>query len=199
MPSSHGKTAGDGFTVMEARKHIFLIGFPGSGKTTIGQALARILNVPFYDTDLLIEQRQGKTIPDIFRQEGEAAFRQYEHDVIAALPFSGVPKMVVAVGGGAYMQPSVRKILHSHGVVVYLSCSQKELYRRLKDNAERPLLQNVSASHTNRQLKETIKTLLDRRAATYRLADIRISTTARGIEEIAHRILTKVEQVNGYC
>ncbi len=83
-------------------RRIVLFGYRGTGKTAIGTILARGLNVPFLDTDTLIEQESGRTIPDIFREDGEERFRALERDVIATLPARDI---VIGTGGGVVMDP----------------------------------------------------------------------------------------------
>lgn len=116
-----------------------LVGMPGSGKSTVGRQLARRLGLPFFDSDHLIEQRLGCSIREYFAREGEAAFRDVEEQVIAGLA-SG-PDAVVATGGGAVLREANRRRLREAGHVIYLRSSADELYRRLRHDRQRPLLQ----------------------------------------------------------
>lgn len=112
---------------------------PGSGKTTVGRQLSRRLQLPFFDSDHVIEERLGCSIRDFFAREGEAAFRDVEQEVIAELA-SG-EDAVVATGGGAVLREANRQALRAGGHVVYLRSSPEEVYRRVRHNQNRPLLQ----------------------------------------------------------
>ena len=112
---------------------------PGSGKSTVGRQLGRRLGLPFFDSDHQIEQRLGCSIREYFAREGEAAFRDVEEQVIAALARG--PHAVVATGGGAVLREANRVALRQAGRVIYLRSSPDELYRRLRHDTQRPLLQ----------------------------------------------------------
>lgn len=118
---------------------VFLVGLPGSGKSTIGRSLARRLQMDWADTDQVIEQRLGGTIRAYFEQHGEAAFRDIEESVIDELTL-GAP-IVLATGGGAVLRPANRQRLHERGIVIYLRSSPEQLARRLRHDTKRPLLQ----------------------------------------------------------
>jgi shikimate kinase len=122
---------------MNAR--IALVGMPGSGKTTVGRQLSRRLGLPFFDSDHVIEQRLGCAIRDYFAQAGEAAFRDLEEQVIAEL--AAGPAAVVATGGGAVLRDANRHHLREGTQVVYLRSAPEELFRRLRHDTQRPLLQ----------------------------------------------------------
>jgi len=116
-----------------------LIGLPGSGKTTVGRQLARRLSLPFLDTDQVIEQRLGCSIREYFKREGEERFRDFEESVLDELTqkLSGV----LSTGGGIVLRPRNRQHLHERCQVVYLNSSPDELFRRLRHDVKRPLLQ----------------------------------------------------------
>jgi shikimate kinase len=116
-----------------------LVGMPGSGKSTVGRHLGRRLGLPFFDSDHLIEQRLGCSIREYFAREGEAAFRDVEEQVIADLARG--PNAVVATGGGAVLREANRRMLREGGHVIYLRSTPEELYRRLRHDTHRPLLQ----------------------------------------------------------
>lgn len=115
------------------------MGLPGSGKSTVGRHLARRLGLPFEDSDQVIEQRLGCPIKAYFEQSGEAAFRDVEVQVLDELTSAG-PR-VVSTGGGAVLRPENRTHLHNRGQVVYLRSSPEEVFRRLRHDRNRPLLQ----------------------------------------------------------
>jgi shikimate kinase len=113
---------------------------PGSGKSTVGRHLGRRLSLPFVDTDHLIEQRIGCTIREYFQAEGEGAFRDVEQAVIGELVHA--PKrQVVATGGGAVLRPANRDALRLAGRVIYLHSAPEDVFRRVRHDGSRPLLQ----------------------------------------------------------
>jgi shikimate kinase len=116
-----------------------LVGLPGSGKSTVGRQLARRLGVSFVDSDTVIEQQLGCSIREYFEREGEEAFRDIEEGVIDKLSISH--HGVLATGGGAVLRPVNRLHLHERGAVVYLRSTPEEVFRRLRHDVNRPLLQ----------------------------------------------------------
>lgn len=118
---------------------IALVGLPGSGKSTVGRQLARRLAVPFVDSDHVIEERLGCSIREYFDREGEARFRDVEEAVIDDL--SREHRGVLATGGGAVLRPANRQHLRERGQVVYLRSTPEEVFRRLRHDVSRPLLQ----------------------------------------------------------
>ncbi|HMN55770.1 MAG TPA: shikimate kinase [Ottowia sp.] len=118
---------------------VVLVGMPGSGKSTVGRSLAHRMQLPFADSDAAIEQRLGCAIRDYFDREGEAAFRDVEQAVIDELTQG--PPGVLATGGGAVLRPLNRQHLHERGTVIYLRSSPETLFRRLRHDTKRPLLQ----------------------------------------------------------
>nr|WP_295768772.1 shikimate kinase [Rhodoferax sp.] len=118
---------------------ISLIGLPGSGKSTVGRQLARRLQLPFFDSDHVIEERLGCAVRVAFARDGEAMFRDLEELVLDEL--TNTPRAVVSTGGGAVLRPSTRQRLRERGQVVYLSASPDEIHRRLRHDVSRPLLQ----------------------------------------------------------
>ena len=118
---------------------IALIGLPGSGKSTVGRQLAKRLHRPFYDTDQVIEQKLGCSIREYFEQEGEARFRDVEESVLDEL--TTLTHSVISTGGGSVLRLVNRQWLHQRGYAVYLSSLPDELFRRLRHDQSRPLLQ----------------------------------------------------------
>ena len=112
---------------------------PGSGKSTVGRQLARRLRLPFFDSDHVIEERLGCSIRDYFAQQGEDAFRDVEQEVLAEL--AAGPPCVLATGGGSVLRAANREALRANGQVIYLRSSPDDLYRRLRHDTQRPLLQ----------------------------------------------------------
>jgi len=118
---------------------ISLVGLPGSGKSTVGRQLARRLQLPFYDSDHVIEERLGCPIRVAFERDGEPAFRDLEEAVLDEL--TQIPRAVVSTGGGAVIRPATRQRLRERGQVVYLNSTPDEIFRRLRHDVNRPLLQ----------------------------------------------------------
>ena len=118
---------------------IALVGLPGSGKSTVGRQLARRLQLPFLDTDHVIEQRLGCSIREYFEREGEERFRDVEESVIEEL--SEQHRGVLSTGGGSVLRAKSRETLRNKTKVVYLKSSADELFRRLRHDMNRPLLQ----------------------------------------------------------
>ena len=121
------------------RSSVSLIGLPGSGKSTVGRQLARRLQLPFFDSDHVIEQQLGCSIREYFEREGEDRFRDVEEAVIGELTLN--PTCVLSTGGGVVLRSANRLHLHQRAQVVYLNSSPDELFRRLRHDKNRPLLQ----------------------------------------------------------
>jgi shikimate kinase len=137
----------DGRTLM-----ISLVGLPGSGKSTIGRQLARRLSLPFFDSDHVIEQRIGCSIRAFFEQEGEERFRDVEQSVLDTLT-QGTP-CVLSTGGGSVLRSANRTHLRERSQVVYLRSSPEEVFRRLRHDRNRPLLQVADPLQRLRDLYE---------------------------------------------
>lgn len=118
---------------------VALVGLPGSGKSTVGRQLARRLQLAFFDSDQVIEERLGCSIRDYFEREGESSFRDVEESVIDELTAQAIG--VLSTGGGSVLRPANRRHLRERGHVVYLRSSPEELFRRLRHDVNRPLLQ----------------------------------------------------------
>lgn len=162
-------------------ERIFLIGFMGTGKTTVGSRLASALDWKMYDSDQEIVKRVGRSIPEIFAAEGEAFFRKIESSVLAEL--SDVPRVVITTGGGAVLSAANRELMQSAGHVVRLTASIEELVRRVSMDSSRPLLQ------TEADVRTRVEQLIRERAGLYDFADLSIETTGKEIETIVSEIL----------
>jgi shikimate kinase len=168
------------------KKNVILIGFMGSGKSTIGRALSRKLDVKHIDTDWLIEKQQSRKISEIFRDEGEAAFRKMETACIQEL-LGRKYCYIISVGGGLPMKEVNREILHELGQIVYLKADIATLEKRLSGDKKRPLLQEGN-------LHDKIAGLMEQRESTYEnLADIIVCTDGKDIEQITDEIMKGVE------
>lgn len=158
---------------------------PGSGKSTVGRQLSRRLQLPFFDSDHLIEQRLGCSIREYFAREGEAAFRDLEEQVLAELAQG--PDAVVATGGGAVLREANRNALRAGGKVIYLRSTPEELYRRLRHDTQRPLLQVADPM-------ARLRTLYAERDALYReTAHFQIETGRPSVPTLVNMIVMQLE------
>ncbi|MGS0741904.1 bifunctional shikimate kinase/3-dehydroquinate synthase AroKB [Glaciimonas sp. GG7] len=165
--------------------NIILVGLMGSGKTTVGRALAKKLNKLFIDSDHEIEARTGASIPLIFEIEGEPSFRQREAEVIRDL--TARQNIVLATGGGAILNPDNRAYLKSSGIVIYLRASVHHILQRTSRDKNRPLLQTADP---RRRLEE----LSRQRDPLYReIADIIIDTGRPNVQFLVHSILSQLD------
>jgi shikimate kinase len=165
---------------------VFLVGFMGSGKTSVGLALAQLLGWRFQDLDDYIQQREGRTIAQIFDESGEAEFRSMERTAMRDLVVhSGEPSpTVLALGGGAFVQPEVAAILKDTNCpVVFLDAPVEELWRRCEEAVVRPMKRDPQQF---RQLHES-------RRPHYMQATTRIETQGRSVEDIAAEIAARFE------
>jgi shikimate kinase len=178
----------------ERRRNIYLVGFSGSGKSTVGRRLARQLRYAFVDTDEIIERQSGRSIAAIFDEEGEPAFRAWERKVVVSLAPVTTGRTVIALGGGALLDARNRRAVLSSGLVVYLSCSVRELARRLQAQPMRPLLTSQRPSPSSRRdcLMARIKSLLKRREKHYRKAHFRISTAGKVPSEVSRQLVRMI-------
>lgn len=163
---------------------IFLCGFMGCGKTTIGEALASELNAQFYDLDDFIVRKEGKSIPAIFSENGESYFRRLEAESIGEISTKGG---VIATGGGAMLNPNTAEFARNSGIVLYLDVPFTICYNRIKGDANRPLAVN----NTKEQLFE----LYNKRAIIYgENSTCRVNANC-SIEEIVGEIMGIVRGV----
>ncbi|TXC67542.1 shikimate kinase [Piscinibacter aquaticus] len=158
---------------------------PGAGKSTVGRHLARALQVAFVDSDAEIENRIGCSIKEFFEREGEARFRDIEQEVISELVARG--PHVLATGGGVVVRESNRRLLKERTTVIYLKTSPEELFRRLRHDTHRPLLQ---VADPLRKLRE----LYQQRDPLYReTAHFVIETGRPSVIGLVHMILMQLE------
>lgn len=164
---------------------ISLVGLPGVGKSTVGKHLARSLKRPFLDSDTEVEREIGCPIREFFEREGEARFRDIEQRVIGAL--TALPDAVLATGGGAVLREANRQALHSASTVVYLRSTPEELFRRLRHDTHRPLLQV-------RDPLRKLRDLFAERDPLYRkTAHFTIETGRPSISTLVNMILMQLE------
>jgi len=166
---------------------IALIGFMGTGKTAVGKALAKKLDKKFIEMDSLIEQKAGKTIPEIFKQDGEIAFRELEIEVTKEAAKG--KNQVIACGGGVVLNKINIDRLRNESIIVYLTASPKVILKRVSGGGmERPLLKA-----SNQAL--TVQELLTFRKPFYeRAADIKIDTSKLDVDSVVEQIIEKLKE-----
>lgn len=162
-------------TASERSRNLILIGFMGTGKTTVGKRVARSLGFRFVDTDALIVKKAGKPIPKIFEEDGETEFRKMETEVLKEC--AAKSGQVLSTGGGIVTIDENRPLLKEAGYVIWLKAEAEVIYERVRRNRERPLLHTANP-------EETIRKLLDSRVALYKeCADFTIATDNLTMDE----------------
>ncbi len=175
------------------KKHIFLTGFMGAGKSRVGRYLAKRLNFPFVDTDKEIEEKTGKTVKAIFEDQGEQAFRKLEVETIRQLCDDPLPR-VISLGGGALNNAQTFQRVHSTGIVIYLQSSPENILQRVKHTDKRPLLKVDEKQDRDAALLQRIRELLTQREPVYNQADIVVPRDGLEAEEVAEKILQQLNQ-----
>lgn len=162
--------------------HIFLVGFMGSGKTSVSRKLSAITGLSLIDSDYRIEAIQHRKIPRIFAEEGEEGFRKIETDTLAGLKFEG--KSIVSCGGGIVCRPENREILKSLGTVVFLDIPLDEAIARISNPKTRPLLSGA----------RPVEDIYDERIPWYReVADITIQSSGKSVLQVANEVKAALE------
>lgn len=170
------------------KPNIYLVGMPGSGKSTVGKALARKLDWPFFDADQEMNKQTGVAISTIFELEGEAGFRLRESQLIKE--FCARDGIVLATGGGAILKEENRAALSRTGTVIYLHASLDHLWQRTRRDSRRPLLR------TNHP-RDTLKALLDVREGLYRqTADVTVETGRQSVGKLVHDLADELTRRN---
>ncbi|HEV2692029.1 MAG TPA: shikimate kinase [Verrucomicrobiae bacterium] len=167
---------------MHSDRHLVnlaLIGFMGTGKTSVGKLVAEQLHFDFLDTDEMIHHRTGRTIADIFAKDGEPAFRQMEHQVVREL--SDRKRTVISTGGGLPTNPQNLELLKSRALVVCLWSSPEKIWERVGHQSHRPLLHDPDP-------QKKIRDLLAAREPAYKQADVLVNTDTRSLREVAVQV-----------
>ena len=173
------------------KTNIALIGFMGAGKTAVGEALAKKLSRKFVELDLLIERKAGKSIPKIFQQDGEVAFRELEIEVTKQV--SKDKNLVIACGGGIVLNKINIDRLRQQSRIVYLTASPKVILKRVSgDGDERPLLKAANKALNIRELLGFRKPFYER------VADIKIDTSKLDTDSIVEQIISKLKDDEGF-
>ena len=170
--------------------NVVLMGYRGTGKSSVGERLSRVLHLPFYDTDTLIEELARKTIQEMVDEMGWGFFREKEREVIKGL--AAVTDSVIATGGGALMDQKNAEILKRKGVFVWLTADTETIIGRIKTDTA-GVKKRPPFSHAD-LLQETIKALEERTPVYRRLADFSIDTTEREIDGIVAQICRFLEK-----
>lgn len=169
-------------------KKIVIIGMMGSGKTTLGKILSEKTGISSIDIDELIEQNEGSTISDIFKNKGEEYFRTLEAQTIKDLTNS-TEKQILSLGGGAFENPQIRELLLNNSIVIYLETAPVEILKRIQQTDNRPLLKNNMTI-------EKITEITNKRKDNYNLAHHKILTDGKSPSKIAEEILGVLEWKN---
>lgn len=159
---------------------VVLVGLMGAGKTRVGGILARMLNIPFVDSDLEIERVAGMAVSDIFDSYGEGAFRDCEAKVIARL--LRAPVQVIATGGGAFMNANTRALIKEQATSIWLHAEVDVLLERTASSGRRPLLQTDDP-------RAVLQRLADLRYPVYAEADIKVESGAQSAQDMAKHIV----------
>lgn len=156
----------------------------GSGKTTIGKIVGELLSVEVVDTDQWIEEQEQTTIAEIFKEKGEAYFRQLESQALRSVTKRN---RLVTTGGGIVIKEENRQFMKENGIVIFLDCSVGETMNRLKNDTTRPLL--------NKDKAQQIQTLYTSRYPWYKEAHITIDTTKKGVNEVANEVVACIKEI----
>lgn len=166
---------------------IVLIGFMGSGKSSVGRTLARTTRLPRFDTDEMVAARFGLTITEIFETHGEEKFREAETDALREL--SGKGRAIIVTGGGIVLRPENVELLRALGTIVHLGADEATLFKRISRRTTRPLLRTENP-------RATVTELLRARLPLYgSAAEVEVDTSALTHDEVAKMILEKIEQL----
>ncbi|MGB9792966.1 MAG: shikimate kinase [Thermacetogeniaceae bacterium] len=169
------------------KSNIVLIGFMGTGKTSVGKQLASLLGMEFVDTDMEIERITGLKISEIFRRYGEQRFREEERAVVKRV--AALQNAVVATGGGVVLNPENIRDLRKSGVVVLLQARPEVIARRVQTGKDRPLLADQE------RLLERIESLLQERAPYYQDCDFKVDTSDLQVHEVVDKIIEKLREL----
>ena len=169
---------------MKLYKSLVLVGMMGSGKSLIGKILSKKLDYDFIDTDKKIEEVEKKTISEIFESNGEKYFRNIEE--VISLKFLKLNKKVIALGGGGFMNSSIRKYSQKKSITFWLDWKNETLINRIKNSKKRPLAMKFSNSELNK--------LIIKRSTTYNLSDYKINCDKLDKNQIVEKIISFYEK-----
>lgn len=171
--------------MVRLRKTVVMVGMMGAGKTAVGTAVARLLGVPFLDSDEEISRAADRSIPEIFARDGEAFFRDREHEVIGRL-LRAAP-CILSTGGGAFLSQRNRAQIGQVGVSVWLRADLDILWQRVRHKTTRPLLRTANP-------RQTLADLNAARVPFYQMADLAVDARAEySIEQMAERVIAALK------
>ncbi|MBP7830005.1 MAG: shikimate kinase [Kiritimatiellae bacterium] len=165
--------------------NLVLVGFMGTGKSVTGRRLAARLGRRFVDMDAVIEERAGRTVPEIFARDGEARFREWERALVGEL--AARQDLVIAAGGGVVLHPENVRDFERTGFVVCLSAAPEAILKRVGHHRNRPLLEGADK-------ERRVKELLEKRRPLYEAIALQVDTTGLTPDEAASRILALCEE-----
>ena len=168
---------------MKSKKNIVLIGMMGSGKSLIGKILSKKLNFEFIDIDNKIEEKEDKTISDIFKNNGEKYFRKIEEDL--SINFLTLENKIISLGGGGYINPIIRKQCVKNSISIWLNWKDETLIERIKNSKKRPLAMKLNTSE--------IKKLIVDRSKIYNLSGYKINCDKLNKNKIVKKIIKLYE------
>lgn len=165
---------------------LYLCGMMGSGKSTLGRKLSLKLSLPYHDLDDIIQNEAGMSIPEIFAEKSEPAFRELERK--ALMRMTNITSGIVSLGGGALQDQQITDHVKDQGWLVYLECDDRVLFNRLKNSANRPLL----SGRDQKELQEKIQTLLEQRLPLYSQAHITIDSGKQSVDDTVQELIQKL-------
>ena len=168
---------------MKSKKNIVLIGMMGSGKSLIGKLLSKKLNFEFIDIDNKIEEKEDKTISDIFKKNGEKYFRRIEEDL--SINYLTLENKIISLGGGGYINPIIRKQCVKNSISIWLDWKDETLIERIKNSKKRPLAMKLNTSE--------IKKLIVDRSKIYNLSGYKINCDKLNKNKIVKKIIKLYE------
>lgn len=169
------------FLSKNLKQSVVLVGLMGAGKSSIGSALAKRLNIEFVDSDIVIEGKERRTITDIFANSGEKYFRDMERETLINLA-QEKDVMVIGTGGGAFINDETRQIIKQKTISIFLKADLEVLIKRVGNGAGRPLFKDKTP-------KEVLEKLIEARYSLYHEADLAVQTKDEVIQETLHRVI----------
>ncbi len=174
------------------KQHIFLTGFMGSGKSTIGKRLASRLRVKFIDTDDRIESSQNSEIKEIFKIKGESRFRKYEESILDEI-IQNEKCVVISLGGGTLLSGVNLKRVLASGLLIYIKSGPAEVWKRIKHSTRRPLLRKAGEEWTRQMYLDRIIELMVERKKGYNQAQIVLNRDGKEVDEIVEELLGEIK------